>query len=81
MIKNLVLRIICFGAIFALVSGGYLFFTNLGDVGKFFMSIPSMIGTLFTALPMNVFTLIGGIIVWEISATIFPRGKKENKQK
>lgn len=81
MIKNLVLRIICFGAIFALVSGGYLFVSNLGDVGKFFMSIPSMIGTLFTALPMNIFTLIGGIVVWEISATIFPRERREKKQK
>lgn len=79
--KNLVLRIITCGVIFTLVSGGYLMFSNLSSIGKFFISIPNMLGTLFTALPMNIFTLIGGIVIWEISATIFPRERREKKQK
>lgn len=82
MLRNLVLRIIIFGALVALISGIYLFIQNLASVGAFLVNIPSMICVLFTALPINIFTVIGGLVIWEALATVFPRPeKKEKKQK
>ena len=81
MIKNLVLRVLCFLAIFAIVSLGFLIVTNLGSIGNFLMSIPTMVMALFTAIPMNIFTLIIAIAVWEFLAMIFSRGKRDNQQK
>ena len=81
MIKNLVLRILCFMVIFTIASGLYLIITNLSDIGEFIVNIPNMLGTLFTALPINYLTLLVGLIIWEGLATIFPRVKKDKKQK